>query len=748
MIPGLAVALAALASSGALVEVEIRVAGGARLKDPTAWAIAIPNDAAALKALPRGAAEPAPHGACTLRLQPGYWTIGATSEGAWVTPVDLRIASNHRKAKLSLTAWTAGRLKARLRYDAGAMRGATIAVTLKSVASDATAGGVPATTVSCPVDSDRVSCDLPAVPLDIQLREGGYVPRYYWNLRPSPAGEFELGDVMMQSGSSVVGWVHSTGRPVSRARVEVREAAPPPPELGDQAETAQVTTSNTNGFFQFGPLAAGSYVISANHEGEVGLDVPIALGTGAEYVIREPIKLKATQRLSVTLTPPSTPEGAPWRIKLLSLSGVAPPLVWGAAVASDGTWTRETVPSGSYRLFVVDQSGARWATRVLELGDQGDSKIVIDLGLTNVRGRVRLGDKPLGNAAVRVGDADGFVELRASSDEEGEFSFVVPGELVAEAARWSVAIASEVPVVRRTLRDYAPERGVDGSIYMDIKLSGGSLRATLLDSDGRRWTKDAVVTIQGISNSLDRFDARLAPADTAELEFRGLVQGDYLVEAKGTGGFVSDQILRAVGPSQPAEVELVLRGRVNVDGVVRGFDGTPLAGVRVRGVPAEAVVGGGREFITGSDGTFSLSVPRASTAVLLSVAARGFGYTIGRFPVGDEPIAITLDRSSGSLILEHESDLEGEDGTYVRVNGGFENARTLLDWSGASTHQDDGTRTTVIDGLAPGHYSVCRFTLGGVGAFLAGSMERCAAGVVRPGSTVRVKVPEARRGQK
>src|SRR5207302_9822724 len=101
-------------------------------------------------------------------------------------------------------------------------------------------------------------------------------------------------------------------------------------------------------------------------------------------------------RAEVVIDPPLDPRGGRWRIVL---NRDAIPMRPSAAVAdalaaSDGTWTRDGIEAGKYRLDLYDAAGTLYEHLLVSIQPNGPP-LRLQMDAIVVRGTLRAGHEPL-----------------------------------------------------------------------------------------------------------------------------------------------------------------------------------------------------------------------------------------------------------------------------------------------------------------------------------------------------------------
>ncbi len=279
--------------------------------------------------------------------------------------------------------------------------------------------------------------------LHVGVRASGHAPTV---LGPMTAGALGITvTVVLRSViASVRGRIldHHTGAPirgVSVAQARADQGALSP-ELGARTDA--------EGRFQLSVAAEESGVgLRIRAPGYLARELPVKLGSSADGVELDPIRLTRSARLEIEVT---SSEGSPLggdRLEIESEGGIVEHLV-----PESGRLTLE-VASGAVKLVLSslypDRNGLSCRR---DLAPGGHTTIVLRADDSHgvLRGRVNLSKEPTAGVEITLTNAQG--QFRTTSDERGEFHFpaLVPGSARVHAAferdriRYSGSVEIEV----------------------------------------------------------------------------------------------------------------------------------------------------------------------------------------------------------------------------------------------------------------------------------------------------------------
>jgi hypothetical protein len=699
-------------------------------------------------------------GTAILALAPGVWALRAAAPERWGEPVQVSVPSDApAPAGVQLTLWPLGRVHGTLRVPAGEHVPDHVTLGVwRGLRPEHFARAHPLDAIVCPVRERRWACDVPAAtPLDLRLDTSSFAPRYLWRVTVGAGQALDAGEVSLFRGASLTGFVvASEGRPWSSPPVIRLTATDGAPIRTDDAHRYRFSApADALGFFQVGPVAAGTYHVAAAAGSDVSDHARVTLVADEEERVFAPLELRPPAILRVAVEPPLDPRGRAWRLRLLTSRGPHSGhlLVRDARVSEHGTWSLAHLPASAYELSLTDADGAIWHNAQLDL-QPGVGVERIAIRLLNVEGRVAVGERPF-TGRVKLIDHAGRVHATFVTDEQGAFAGHFPS-VDLEAARWGAELESAAPRVRRTLWDVQPERTADARLSFDLTLSGGSIEGVVVDERGAPraalvQAREHAVT-RAAGGAASRIDAFASGAD-GRFELAGLEPGEYHVHAAigADAGFetMSDVVSVQASAGRPARVRLVLKSTLVVIGRVTTPSGAALPGVTVSVVPADFPDLPARVRTTDAEGRFDVRLPEGTQHVHVNAWANGVGRRLmGRGLTPDRRLDFEIDPSAGGLLVfdfaQAEPDLAS---AYVFHDGGFVGLAPLAHW-GRLHGEGAAAGVLRVPLMAPGEYRVCRlFSFADYIAAAAGGLPaaRCQAGRLPAGGELRLVVPSAAR---
>lgn len=685
----------------------------------------------------------------TTFLSPGSWRISLEVTGYWAPHKDLEVkAGAVGPVGIELKAWPLGVLRGRVRAQGQKLPPKLIVTTLSAplaLARPEAPGGV----VDCPIDAKTGEwhCALPAATYDLSLGARGFIPHYRFGFKIPVDKPGMVGDLVLEPGSSIAGWVVVDGGAIDakkgRARLVpvVAAGAEITASLG-LSETTRSVLLGAEGLFRFDGVPIGSYSVEVEQPGYSIARSPVTTirNQGEAVFVRDPLVLVRPFAVSFVLRPERDPFGRSWT---LSLTKADASLRYGAPIfegSSDpaGRLVAKGQTPGTYLLEVRDSRGSRLFVE-RDVPIQGETEREIKLELVDIEGTVTLGESPL-TADLWFGGRHGSVSVALESDSQGKFSGVLP-----HGGTWIVDVASEDPRVRSKSRvEVHPDR--DGHADIEISLPDTRARGRVVDDQGRPSPGAEIVafaeggqTGPPVMEEADRNGA---------FEIRGLPPGLLTLAATGrTGpaaGWESDQVVLQLGESAgDALVALVLREEPLRHGIVSSAAG-PVPGATVVATVQEPMLASGGRATTDFAGHFALRLPKEARRVQFVVGAAGFALT-------SSEVALESPSGEGSAIRLPVASEAGDltiDGARARISNEtlaiWQDGRSLpLPFLENWSRSQGGTFATeapnwTLPNLAPGNYRVCSVPSAGSKA-LSGN---CVQGDLAPGATLRLDLEE------
>lgn len=671
-------------------------------------------------------------GEVSFDLSPGSWSIESATEGLWSPPLEVTVSATDGPIPARLAVWPAATLTGRIAaVAADAEFPDAIEVSLQHVADrDAFTARV-----SCPVSERAFACRLPSTTLDLGFGADGFSTHYLRSLAPS---SFESIEVNLVAGPSIVGRVVGEGGqgvPGAEVRATFKDGATATGRSGAKL----VVQTDRQGHFQFVAAPTGELVLEASATGLMGDRAPVSVNPGVETRLRAPLRLSPPRPLRITVHPARDPLDRPWLVELRArvpyVSGERA-IVLPRRVVDGDDGTIEVsglrLTPGPHTLRVHDAAGRTWFSQPVEIG-LGETSLTATIEVDQVRGVVLLGDRPL-VAKLTFGGEFGAVRIPVETDAEGRFETSLP----VSPERWDVLIVAQEPRVRRAIVAM-PEPGSE----LEIALPDTRLAGRVLAPDGSPYTDEAVVEVSR-GDFGEQTQWPIEPDDRGRFELVGFEPGEYSLRAEAASGQSKRVQTKVRAEGTGDVVALRLDRHVVVRGSVSNPEGEPLAGVRVKIVPANDPVLPVPVARSNAHGHFEASLPVGTSEVFASAGGLGFALKVGRFRVLPEtPLNLRLSRAAGVLKVRWRSPLTANEFVNVYHGGGAEQLGYLRAWAAAQGVDLSDATSLEVPAVEAGRWWACRSSFAAFAAgALAGPAGRCADGLLAAGSDLVLDIPE------
>jgi hypothetical protein len=735
-----------------------------RVEDPTGLSRPLPK-ASRVTAHLEGSSVDLPVDPATQRValpSPGRWRLCVEAEAVWARCQVIDVASAAPAAgaaapAVTFTLWPAVTVRGRVRLADSDEVPERLGELLRVFAGPPPGKRPPAdfrdTELECVVAEDGgFVCPAPATPLYAAIRLSGYVSRYVWGLEPAPGAAVDLGTVTMQKGASLAGEVDLRVPGVESGLVEVRLTPSVGPGTGTAVaatldKDSQVSRITPLGFFQFGGVRPGSYMLVVRHPSFAVTEVgPFEVFEGKETRLNDSIRLQLPIDLSLLLEPALSPLGNPWRVEVFRRRDWSPgsDRVFSGAADPAGAVEIAAQTPGLFEIKVEDGDGNRFHATTASVEPGGSGFVPITVPLVRLRGTVRLGDDPLA-ATLRFGGAHGTLRSRITADEEGAFSGVL-----ARDGEWTVEIESAEPALE-TVRRVEVTPGSDGVAEVDIELDDTELVGRVVTRDGRP-VAGAQIKVSALSEMVTK---RLTSSENGEFRSRALPAGQVMLSASAvldgrrttsppTTVTLEDEI--ATGP-----VELVVEPLHSFSGRVTSATG-PRPGTQVFATSLDLPVPAVASATTDLEGAFQLELPVGEGLAAFTILPPG-GFLTTSVQRLQSPLDLRAATAGGSLWIDTDGSAASNSFLTIAREGVSIALPLLIRWARGHGIQVDPSAAgepLVFPRLAEGSYRVCtvdealrrrRLQEGASWQQIDGEATRCVSGTLTAEGTLELAVP-------
>lgn len=599
-------------------------------------------------------------------------------------------------------------------------------------------------------EGGRFSCTSPATRLYVAVRLSGFVSRYFWNQTPESGEALDLGTVRLPRGASLAGDVDLRVEGLEPERVSVRLTPAMAPGTrtnvaASLAKDSQGVGVNALGFFQFGGLRPGLYMLQVTHPSFAVTELgPFEVFEGKETRLRDPIQLMPPVDISLLIEPSLSPSGRAWRVDVYrerDWSAGSVRVFSGQADLAGSLELKEQTP-GLFAITLADQDGNRYhasKTRV-QAGDSGF--VPIEVPIVRVTGEVRLGSEPI-SATLRFGGRHGPLRTLISTDPEGSFA----GAL-ARDGEWTVEIEN-VELAIETVRRVEIDAGSDGRAHLEIELEDTELIGRVVSAEGQP-VPDAQVKVDAFSEVVSK---RVRSDGDGRFRLRALPAGGAMVtaSARAPGGqlssspaLVSLQENVSTGP-----LELVLRPLHSFTGQVSSATG-PAPGARIHATIVDLPIPAVGSAVSDFEGRFELELPLAEGVAALTILPPG-GFLTTALRRLENPLDLATASAGGTLVVRSPGN-EGTEFVVMIEREGVQISHPLLaQWTRGHGIQTlpGPDRTATYPRMAEGNYRLCAIEErarrglireGRSWHQVADETARCVAGFLSPGGTLELSL--------
>lgn len=574
----------------------------------------------------------------------------------------------------------------------------------------------------CSYQGSVYSCVAPGGRWDLRFFVPEHAPRYFWDVVVTPGVVKNMGNSILEPGSSLAGFVVTNHDQPEGFTVEA--LAQPglfPGEVATEGSRSELplyrAETDHRGLFQLRGLGPGSYRLRVFKNAVPAVFAgPFRVVEKTEFLLTNPIEANGA-RMAVQIEPPLDPYGEAWSLEIRSHQ--ADSREWNqldsGPANKGGSWSTDKAQPGSFELNILDSRANRWLRQDLGWA-AGDPPLWIEVPRLPVKGYVRRGDDGVKGAVV-FGTNYGARSLRFELGEKGAFEGFLP-----EGGAWPVELLLGGDEAQsRFLGTFKLEKR-PGKSYAELDIS---LPDTLLKGKVRLAGKpiaEAMVTVFRTRPKLRR-DAFSATNEDGSFEIAGLEPGSLIARATHTH-HVSEWLPVELSEKNEVELEIEVEPKKNLAGQVY-WQGGPVPGASIMVVPS-TWSGGVRELpraTTSFGGSFEIGLSPKTGAVLVLATVAGFDLAFAGVSLHSQPwppVMLELRQDGGELEIHGGREL-GE--LELQTSAGSLQIKELLPFvMDRLESADDGL---IIKGWPAGHYAICSGR---------GAAPPCATGALLPGS--------------
>lgn len=539
---------------------------------------------------------------------------------------------------------------------------------------------------------------IPSGSWDLRMSAENWAPVYRWGIHPS--GKDRLSEsIALIHGSSVMGFVSDseTGKAVPDVAVRLsggdQQVAMPVEERRRRSSRSWLAKTDARGFFQIHHVLPGIYHVLVQREDMPEVqEGPFVVPADSELRL-EDLRVALPSMVDVMLTPPVTPDGEAWTVRMSPFSiGETSPEVRETQVDPGGWAHFPGVDQGRWLLSVLDPAGREARSSFVEI--DGYDSIDFPLDIVEIRGKIKWKAKALKarlNFSSEGIRAAGNAPFETETDASGAFSCWIPKP----KHLLDIHIESVEPELHFELFEPVPKKVPDILRY-DLDLAGSEITGVVLDQE-----EQGAPGIQVIAQKQDRPIIRSSTTSGRDGKFTMELPFDSAVELKAwSRDRGRSKLLRF--EQVPEDITLKLLSDHEIKGRLVGAVG----GISSAQVAISQGSPGWSNATTDLDGHFSLKVDGTAQRRFVTVQAPGLMLWAGEIDLpsdGDDLLIRLPAGGTGTLVLKRPL-------TLMRVltgDGGLLDLSSLLNWamSMGFSAENFGQTDMVIPGVAVGSYA-------------------------------------------
>jgi hypothetical protein len=565
-------------------------------------------------------------------------------------------------------------------------------------------------------EDGRFDLNVPAGCLHFGLRMATFAPIPPTSVTLKPGDVYDLGEIEMRRGATLVVSARHRSNPAVGAQVVVVRPEDYEEFLGrwlNKGSTAphRSGVSNGSGGAVFIGIEPGLVQVLASFQNTLGVTEPIELRAGE--VSETAVELFGPASAVVAITGDLAEHQGRVRVDAMG------PPASGGFVASRWVETGSSLlPEGlAFRLAVPGRwRFEAWAEDVLldrqqaEVPPEGAVAVQLSAERRRFRGRVRVGDEPLGGSLTLLHPESRQVIARADVQQDGRFNVRLP-----EPGLYLAEFSSAPHGIDRAQAQAEFTAGQEA----DVRLAPSRLDGRVVYGDGRP-AAEAVVVAGRVAGEPTAFGADSSGVMTdagGVFVMRALEAGEYDLSAR-LGVRRSEPRRVRVGGGETGPVQLVLSDLDGVTVLVLNAAGEPAPLVHgwLMTPAGEAAMPLASPFATRADGTAKVAAwlaPGNWVQVLLTDPNHP-AAALRAAPDADGLVTVTAPASSGSLrVLLPAGAGSAEDASMLALlsDRGGVLPFSLLAEMGLTTHAAVGALVTVfVPALASGRWQLARFS--------------------------------------
>ncbi|HEX2219546.1 MAG TPA: carboxypeptidase-like regulatory domain-containing protein, partial [Gemmatimonadales bacterium] len=667
------------------------------------------------------------------------WRVCPDVSRAWAACEVVAAESQGTEHRLRL--WPVARIQASL-VPASPERALPkeVEIELRSPPLPGRARTIPETTTKCPVSSEgEISCEVPALPLDLALRVPRHVPHYWWSVEITAGSARQLGKLKLEPGASLLAFAE-----VEDGELQPEKAAAVLRPMAAAGASSAVTSRleqmeleapvSARGAVQFTGIPPGEYLLEVRQRGWAPARAfPLEVWPESETRLNDPLVLRRPLDVELVIDPPLDWLERRWAVRVQRAADHSnnfdgPPVYVGTASADGRVVVHEQAP-GIYLLNVSDSEGNSFFGKTnIRIAGPEDLPYRVELDIVYVEGSLRHRDEGVAGEVI-FGGRHGAQRVKMAADLQGRFAGVLP-----HSGTWRVDVEGPDGLTTRLWAEVEPAE--DGVAEVEIRLPDTEIHGRVVNGEG------APVPGAVVSASYDTLSSQARTQDDGSFRLRAFPPGPVALVARGARGHSSRQVVLDVQEKVPSgPLEMVLESTRAVRGVVVSERGSvPGAVVSLRnadpaGVPFADTA------TSGPDGSFTARMSEDAATVHAVVRPPGHALTVLSAPVTADPMRLQVAGDGGTLLLELPPEDAGHDFVALYRDGVRLSMAELSGWArGHGVHWRPGEEPLRIPNVAPGPYRFCvgRADTAARQVLETGSLGDldCATGFLGPGATL------------